>query len=102
MQDSTPVTDALYLGRVAAAEDSKSKTNPNVVLVSLSPLTKQRLDALVRAEFFGGTAPAVAKRFIEDGIRRVLERGWLPDSKLPPAANTPSTDGPPDEPGPTT
>lgn len=90
---------ALYLWPVAGTDDSKPKANPNAVLVTLSPLTKQRLEALARGEFFGGGAPAVAKRFVEDGIRRVLEKGWLADSKLPPAASSPSTDGSPDEQG---
>lgn len=71
--------------------------NPNVVEVTLSPLTRQRLEALARAEFFGGGAPAVARRFIEDGIRRVVVKGWLPDSKLPPSTKTPSTDATPDD-----
>ncbi len=71
---------------------------PNVIEVSVSPLTKRRLEALASAEYFGGSASAVARRFIEDGLRQVLVDGWLGDAKLPPVANTPSTDGTQGEP----
>ena len=74
-----------------------SMAKPNVLEVSLSPLTKQRLEALASAEYFGGSAAAVARRFIEDGVRAVLVDGWLSDAKLPPAASTPSTDAIPDD-----
>jgi hypothetical protein len=85
---------------VAEADERKSKTNPNVVTVTLSPLTRMRLEALGRGEYFGNGASAVARRLIEDGIRRVVEQGWLPDSKLPPAANSHHIDRSPDEPEP--
>jgi hypothetical protein len=70
---------------------------PNVLEIALSPLTKQRLEALASAEYFGGSAAAVARRFIEDGVRAVLVDGWLGNAKLPPAASSPSTDATPDD-----
>jgi hypothetical protein len=70
---------------------------PNPLPVSLSPLTQARLEALADAEYFGGNARQVAKRFIEDGIRQAAKDGWLGDVTRPIAASSPPTDETQDE-----
>jgi len=69
----------------------------NVIEVSLSALTRQRLMALARAEFFGDSAPAVARRFIEDGLRKAAKDGWLGDVRMPLSASNASSDATSDE-----
>jgi hypothetical protein len=62
---------------VTSDTESKPKANPNSVLVTMSPLTKRRLEAVAAAEYFGGNEAAVARRFIEDRLRDLLKDGWL-------------------------
>jgi len=84
---------------VATDDTSKGKALQNPLPVSMSPLTRQRLEALANSEMFGTGARDVARRFIEDGIRNAVKEGWFGEVRLT-FANNPSAYATQDEPEP--
>lgn len=47
--------------------------------ITLSTVTLERLQRLAMGGWYGPDAAGIASQFVEDGLRRARESGYLPD-----------------------